>query len=216
MTDAVLLSGGGDFADPWHPFRDTADRIAEVLGEAGVRTRVVDTADAFALAVADGVPLAIVQASNAYDPTPGDVVVLDAVATQLNAGRALLAVHAAACLFVDRPEWEQLLGGRWVPDRSHHPELGPAHVHVEPHPITAGIGRIEAVDERYTDLRISPEVEVLAWHDEGGGRHPVAWAHRVGPGRVVYDALGHDTRSYDSPSRRALLDGEVRWLLGAL
>ncbi|MBN9139464.1 MAG: ThuA domain-containing protein [Micrococcales bacterium] len=214
MTDAVLLTGGGDFSDPWHPFRETADRIAALLTEAGLPTRVVDSADDFAFAVAAGPPLAIVQASNAYAPTPGDLLVLDAVATQLRAGRPLLAVHAAACLFVDRPEWEAALGGRWVPELSWHPELGPAHVRLEPHPITAGLGDVEVTDERYTELRVSPAAEVLAWHEEGGRRHPLAWAHRVDGARVVYDGLGHDTRSYDSPSRRTLLEREVRWLLG--
>ena len=96
----------------------------------------------------------------------------------------MLAVHAAACLFVDRPDWEETLGGRWVPETSRHPELGVAQVHLEPHPITEGVAEFEVLDERYTDLR------------------------------VVYDALGHDPRSYDSVGRCELLRREVVWLLG--
>lgn len=215
MTDAVLLTGGGDFRDPWHPFHDTAVRIVETLARVGVRTRVVDTARGFADAVPDA-ELVIVQASNDSTPTSGDGLVLDAVAAHLAADRPLLAVHAAAILFPDRPEWERLLGGRWVAGTSWHPELGLAHVRLEPHPTTIGLADVEAIDERYTALRVSPEVAVLAWHEEGEARHPLAWAHEHGGARVVYDALGHDTRSYDSPSRRALLEHEARWLLGEL
>ncbi|AYF98183.1 ThuA domain-containing protein [Protaetiibacter intestinalis] len=213
MTDAVLLTGGGDFDDPWHPFRATAARIAQVLDGLGVRTTIVDGAAGFADAVAAGPDLVVVQASNAYEPTSGDDLVLDAVAAHLAGGRPLLAVHSATCLFVDRPEWAATLGGRWVPEESYHPELGEAHVRLEPHPITAGLVDVEAVDERYTALSVSPEVGVLAWHEEAGARHPLAWTHRVGGANVVYDALGHDERSYDSPSRRALLEREVGWLL---
>lgn len=214
MADAVLLSGGGDFVDPWHPFAETAALIAEVLAELDVRTKVVDTAAAFAAALGSGARLAVVQASNDFAPTPHDGVVIDALATHLGAGRPLLAVHSAACLFVDRPEWERMLGGRWVPELSYHPELGPARASLAPHPITEGLAEVEVVDERYTALRVSPDAEVLAWHEEAGARHPLAWA-RHGDARVVYDALGHDARSYESPTRRALLAAEVRWLLAA-
>ena len=209
----MLLTGGGEFNDPWHPFRETAARIVDVLGGLGVRTAVVDTAEAFARALAGGADLAVVQASNAYEPTPADAAVLDAVAGHLAAGRPLLGVHSAACLFVDRTEWEAMLGGCWVPEVSHHPELGPARVTLAAHPVTEGFADVEVVDERYTALRVSPEAEVLAWHEEAGERHPIAWAHRHGDARVVYDALGHDPRSYESPTRRALLEAEARWLL---
>ena len=40
----------------------------------------------------------------------------------------------------------------------------------------------------------------------------VVWV-APGPGRVLYDALGHDLRSYDSSSRLTLFRREVRWLL---
>ncbi|TPW99540.1 ThuA domain-containing protein, partial [Schumannella luteola] len=179
MTDALLLTGGGDFGDPWHPFPATAGRIAEVLAAIGVGTRIVDTAAAFAAGIEDGPQLAIVQASNAYAATPGDQLVLIALDRHLRAGRPMLGVHAAACLFVDRPEWERMLGGRWVPDASWHPELGDTRVQLDPHPVTTGLGDVHLVDERYTALRMSPRATAFAWHEEGGVRHPLAWAHEA-------------------------------------
>ena len=38
------------------------------------------------------------------------------------------------------------------------------------------------------------------------------WAREHGAGRVVYDGLGHDSRSYDSPAHRDLLRRAVDWL----
>ena len=60
---------------------------------------------------------------------------------------------------------------------------------------------MEALDEQYLSLEVSPDVQVLVVADHEGAAHPVVWVGprpRVG---VVYDALGHDVRSYDSPSR---------------
>jgi type 1 glutamine amidotransferase len=39
------------------------------------------------------------------------------------------------------------------------------------------------------------------------------WARESGPARVVYDGLGHDTRSYDSAGHVDLLRRTVGWLL---
>ncbi len=39
------------------------------------------------------------------------------------------------------------------------------------------------------------------------------WARPVRRGRVFYDALGHDTRSYGNEIHRALLQRAALWLL---
>jgi len=35
MTRSLILSGGGAYADPWHPFAATSERIAAVLEALG-------------------------------------------------------------------------------------------------------------------------------------------------------------------------------------
>lgn len=78
-----------------------------------------------------------------------------------------------------------------------------------------------ADDERYADLQVAAGSRVLVVADVAPdeadphgtpGAHPVVWV-APGPGRVLYDALGHDTRSFASPDRRALLTAELTWLL---
>ncbi|WTO10857.1 ThuA domain-containing protein [Micromonospora sp. NBC_00617] len=49
-------------------------------------------------------------------------------------------------------------------------------------------------------------------HEEGGATHPLVWARTLGRSRVVYSALGHDTRSYESPGHVELLRRITAWL----
>jgi type 1 glutamine amidotransferase len=41
------------------------------------------------------------------------------------------------------------------------------------------------------------------------------WAREYGRSRIVYDALGHDTRSYDSQAHRELIRRAALWALGS-
>jgi uncharacterized protein len=130
----------------------------------------------------------------------------------------LLALHVSSTSLGWVPEWESILGGIWVPGTTMHPDLGDASIEVDTdtHPIVAGVADFEVHDERYSWMRVSPEVSGLAWHEHDGGRHPLLWTHEYGSARVVYDALGHDERSYLSAPRRTLVSRSARWLLGDL
>ena len=99
-----------------------------------------------------------------------------------------------------------------------HPDYDRAHIHVETdaHPIVAGIGDFDTDDERYSWMRVDPAVRALAWQEHDGVDHPLLWTHAYGGARVVYDALGHDAASYDSPEARELVARSARWLLGLL
>ena len=80
-----------------------------------------------------------------------------------------------------------------------------------PHPITAGLADFSLVDERYMGLAVDPDVVGLASHRHAGGTFPLLWAREYGRSRVVYDALGHDTRSYENPTHRELIRRSVSW-----
>ena len=43
MTSALILSGGRDYTDPWHPFAETSRRLAGVLETAGCTTLIEDS-----------------------------------------------------------------------------------------------------------------------------------------------------------------------------
>ncbi|MET4156708.1 ThuA domain-containing protein [Agromyces sp. PvR057] len=215
MPDAVILSGGGRYADPWHPFAETSALLAAIVREAGFTVEVDDDPDAALAALGDDVRLVVV---NAGDPGDGPVPSQAAAAASaldraLDRGIGLLAMHAAAASLRAYPAYERLLGGRWVRDVSWHPPFGEARVHlVGGHAVAEGLADFTVLDERYTDLRRLGGIEPIAEHVEGGMRHPLVWAREVGRSRLVYDALGHDARSYDSAAHRELIAGALRWL----
>ena len=80
------------------------------------------------------------------------------------------------------------------------------------HAIAEGLSDFTVTDERYSGLRLDGVIEPIAEHEEGGMRHPLVWARELGRSRLVYDALGHDTRSYESAEHRELLTRALHWL----
>jgi type 1 glutamine amidotransferase len=234
-ANIVVVSGSGRYSDPWHPFPVTSARVADVLEQAGHRVAISDDVDARLAALSrdgDDVDLlvlnigagttpeqrAVVQSDDEREALPlsdTDAATRAGLLAYLGRGRPLLALHVSSTSFGYMPEWESILGGIWVRGTSMHPPYSLAHIEVatDAHPIVAGVHDFDVHDERYSHLRVSPNVTELAWHDYEGERHPVIWARESGASRVVYDALGHDAATYDSAEHRAILTRAADWLL---
>lgn len=218
-TAVVLTSSGPAYADPWHDLTGTATAIAAVLTDAGLEPTVREDVAA-ALEEHAGRALVVVACSGNPEDTEQERAEAGRVGAALDrhvaAGAPVLAVHAGGMAFPHVPVWRELLGARWVHGTSGHPDLGPCTVQIAAtdHPVTAGLADITLVDERYSDLDISTDRDGLVTHEHDGRTHPLVLAGVVGRSRVVYDALGHDQRSYDSPERRELLRREARWAAG--
>jgi len=207
---ATVVSGGGRFADPWHPFAETAGRLGALAEEAGFAVEVVDDV---AAAVASPAQLLILDVGRPEHPDDReDPRIRAALLDVVKRGVGILCMHSTAMSFPAVPEWEDITGGVWVEGESMHPPYGAAPVRVvdDTHPITAGLADFTLDDERYTRLRIDPGVRVLAEHDHDGRAWPLIWTPPRG--RVVVDLLGHDAASYDSPAHRAILTRAMRWL----
>jgi hypothetical protein len=214
MPTSLVLSGGGACADPWHPFAQTSARLADLLWSLGHRVEVTDFV-ADRVADLSGFDLIVVNAAAGPGATAaGQRGARQGLRAALDRGLAVLAVHTGVCTLLRLPEWEAVTGAAWVPGRSGHPKLGPAHVQVHPgrHPIVAGLADFDLVDERYTGLNLTPGLVPLASHRHDGRQYPLVWARELGRSRVVADALGHDVQSYESPAHRQLLSRAVRWL----
>jgi uncharacterized protein len=212
VIDVLLFSGGRDYVDPWHPFHETSARLHELLRESsGGRVTVLDRVDE--LISAPQARLIVLNAGNAGSPHPRDAEMFDALQLRRAAGAGILALHTASTLFPSVPEWERVLGGRWIRGTTMHPDYGRAAVLAArtDHPVMRGVGDFTLNDERYTGLSVG-DVDVLATHVHEGQEHPLIWAHDHG-GRVVYDALGHDQAAYDNAAHRRLLRNSIDWLL---
>ncbi|KJL26082.1 Trehalose utilization [Microbacterium oxydans] len=233
MVDALILTGTGRYADPWHPYAETSPLLAELVRTAGFSPRIETDVDAALRGLDPGVRLLVVNAGDPEGPDAGDApdaqaptvprehrfehaVAGDlALGAALDRGIGLLAVHSAAASLRDYPSYERALGGRWVRGTSWHPHFDEAQVRLDPrHPLATGMPDFTVDDERYTDLRVHGDIDRLAFHEHDGVQHPLVWTREVGPSRVVYDALGHDSRSYASTGHRELLGRTLQWLGG--
>lgn len=212
---AVVAAGTGRYGDPWHPFRETADVVADVLADDGWRVRREDDVDA-ALGRLDDAQLLVVVAGdpwrNGETGRGAPAVSADGLRRALERGIGVLAVHNAVSTLRDYPEWHAALGGEWVVGQTWHPPLGELRVELDAaHPITHGLEDFVALDERYTDLRVEPDARVLARARDGARMHPLLWVRAHGASRVVASTLGHDPRSFEAREHRALLARAARW-----
>ena len=221
---AVILSGSGRYADAWHDFAHTSAALAGIVAGAGYRVEVSDDllgglaalGDADLLVVNAGNPEAPLPegAGEPAEPTEDEIAAAAAgLEAALDRGIGVLAVHASASTLPELPDFGHALGGRWIEGFSWHPAIGSARVHiVGTHVIAEGLSDFTVTDERYSGLRLDGVIEQIAEHEEDGMRHPLVWARELGHSRVVYDALGHDSRSYDSVEHRELLTRALDWL----
>lgn len=222
MTRTIILSGADRYDGRWHDHAATSHRIARALADVGIESQIHGTHPRAFGELADA-DLLVVNAANgaiASDDASNEdwaeaFALLDAYRER---GGPLLACHLSSAAFVgEYPGWRAWMGGEWVSGTSMHPPISLATISIQAgaHPVVAGLGNIELFDERYSYLETEPGSVVLGTHVHDGINHPMIWARETGAGRVIYDALGHDVRSFDSVDRVRLLQREALWLLGA-
>jgi uncharacterized protein len=209
---ALILSGAGEYADPWHAFPETSRRLADVLAGVGCDVEITENLPA-RLSDLDGVDLLVVNA--AAGPSGSDRTGVErALERFLSRGGGIFAVHVGVCSLLDLPRWPDVSGAAWIPGRTMHPPLGRCWIEMRQagHPVSARLSSFEVVDERYSYLDLRPGSHVLAGHRHDGLEHPLVWAREIGGGRVVADALGHGPESYDSTGHRAVIGAATGWL----
>ncbi len=219
MLDALVVSGGGPYMDPWHDFSATSARLAEIVRGLGYSVDVTEQVED-ALAGPPDAKLLVLNIGNPAGPRPQERMdaVADGLARHLASGGSLLGVHSSSTSLTGMRLWPEILGGRWVRGTSMHPPLAKCTVSVTEvdHPIIEGLPDFSVIDERYSYLEVQPGVPVICEHHFEDAIHPLVWAHEYGGGRVVYDGLGHNVGSYDAPGHVRLVERSVQWLLRKL
>lgn len=230
VTRVVVFSGSGRYSDPWHPFEETSDALAGVARELGWDAEVRPSEPASLLELA-GVDVLVVNAGGGDPSQPPQAedawaAAHASVGRFVADGKGVVGVHTAANTFPDWPQWPAILGGAWVRGTSWHPERSIATFEAVPgmagHPLLAGLPAVADVpalagtpcvtcyDERYSGLSVAPASEPVLRHELGEAYETCAWVN----GRVVYDGLGHDARSYESASRRRFVANALRFAAG--
>ena len=220
MPRALILTGADRYEIRWHDHAATSQRIAELLRDLDIDGRLRATHPR-AFIDLDAYDLVIVNAGNGMagpeDATDDDWRPAHVVfSAWLDAGGPVVALHNSVSAFTDMPGWTDHLGGEWVRGTTMHPPISETLISVksDAHPITAGLSDFAVFDERYSFMTVAPDNAVLADHEHDGQRHPLAWARVSHGGRVVFDGLGHDVRSFDAEGHQRLLRRSVAWALG--
>ncbi|MBA3528706.1 MAG: ThuA domain-containing protein [Propionibacteriaceae bacterium] len=214
LTDALVVSGGSRFSDPWHPFADTSAALTATLRDRGCAVEVTDDADTRLATLASGrLPSLLVLNIGSHGPDRFSAPATEGLVSALQIGLPTLLVHSTLTAFPDWPLWHEIAGGGWTNGTTYHPEYGPGTALADPdHPVTAGLDQLAITDERYTRMWVDKASAVFLEHTEDGQRHPLAWTRTWGGSPIVADALGHDQNSYRAVGRAALLERELDWL----
>ncbi|MFK7912299.1 MAG: ThuA domain-containing protein [Pseudomonadales bacterium] len=237
----VLLSGG-----IYHPFADTSDWLVQRFANQGVESVITeDVGEAVSeLHNADCLTVNALRWRMLNDPKyaehrkrwafdmPEDWA--QRITEFVEQGGALLALHTASICFDSWYGYGALLGGRWVWQRSHHPEPGRCLIRTAgEHAIVSATADLPSEhasqDEVYHRLELaSDSVPLLQARTEPatpgvvdeetgiGAWQTVAWCREEGAGRIVYCALGHDRQALETPAVTQFLDRSMRWLLDEL
>jgi uncharacterized protein len=216
VAEVLIISGTGDYSDPWHCFGDTSRRLAEIIAELGHQVTVSGAVEQ-ALAEPGEPDLIVVNIGNPREARPQSRIhaAERGLDRHLQRGGALLGLHVSATSMTTMSTWSTMLGGHWVRNRTMHPkqDLFSVVVLAEAHPIVRGLTDFTVYDERYSYLHTHPDITVMCEQLTDGRLHPIVWARESELARVVYDGLGHDIRSYESAGHVLLLRRTVGWLL---
>ena len=132
-------------------------------------------------------------------------------------GGKMLAFHTSSICFDDWDGWSKLLGGKWDWDRSYHPPI--ENVEVSPlknHSLGKNIKNFQTNDEVYHNLYLEPDSKpfLKAKTNETNEEHIVGWTYNYENGKVVYNALGHDSNSLLKPEMVNIIKKSVKWVSG--
>jgi hypothetical protein len=212
VPTALLLSGVGRYADPWHPFAETSAVLATAAAARGFDVTIAPDVDAALAALETGAlpDLLLADLGKPVDgmPSPASPAGLERALASV----PLLALHAAANSFPDSDAWEAAIGARWIDGESWHPDRGATRVSATAAGADLGLADFDTVDERYHRLRPGASRTVLLEvPSDDAGSEPVAWVVD-GTVRRAYSALGHDAEAYAAAPVRALLETLIGWV----
>jgi type 1 glutamine amidotransferase len=142
----------------------------------------------------------------------------------LDDGVGFFAMHHNMCSFQEWPEYREIIGTRYYTQAvGDQPKCTYLHdidfkvaIADKKHPITRGMSDFEIHDETYKNCAFEADNHVLLTTDHPTSDKTIMWTRKYGKARVCTIQLGHDSKAYENPNYRMLLDRAVRWCAGRL
>ncbi len=140
----------------------------------------------------------------------------------VESGKGIVVLHHALLDYPDWPWWsEDVVGGRYrlkregkIPSSTVKNDQPMLVTPESGHPITAGIGAFQVVDETYKGMYHSSRIRPLLTTDNPSSDRSVAWIGPCATSRVVAIQLGHGPTIFAHPSYRALVHNAILWSAG--
>lgn len=138
-------------------------------------------------------------------------------------GKPMLFLHHSLVSYQDWPEFEKLIGGKYIQKNPAIPEDEQStyehdvwvYMHaMRNHPVTKGFKMIKLFDEVYGNTRISDDVLPLFKTNHPKSSRVIGWENKFNSSRIVYLQPGHDYRAYESEDYRQLLEQTIKYLAG--
>jgi len=213
----VLLVTGYDH--PAHNWKVTAPALKEVLEkDKRFKVDVVDEPSFLSSEILFKYDVLLLHFMNWEKPSP-DQKARDNLIRFVSEGGGLVLVHFACGAFQDWPEFVNLAGRIWDPEKRPHDPYGKFEVEIidANHPVTKGLKSFEVEDELYTCLVGESQIKILAEARSkvDGVEYPMAFVLNYGKGRVFNSVLGHDVNSINNPSVAELFRRSCAWTAGA-
>ena len=138
-------------------------------------------------------------------------------------GKPFLFLHHSIASYQDWPEFEKILGGKYVEkgrgvpveEQSNYEHDVWVYTKVENvTPITRGLSEPRFFDEVYGNVRISEDVFPLLKTRHPKSMEIVAWENKYNNSKIIYLQPGHDYRTYQNEEYRKLLFQSIKYLAG--
>ena len=210
--NVLLLTGDN------HNFHTSAPIIESFLSaEPGIAVKTTDDPESLraldeydALVFGTGFTRAVRRNDGTVDRTPVLTPAQEeGLYAYVQSGGGLVGIHGTGWWIPARAV--QLVGGH----ANWHPPGLTFRVAVDDgdHPIMAGVEDFEVEDEIYMSAW-DPGIHILASAEWQEKRHPMAWTHRYGEGRVFYTTLGHGPATFKVPAVQKMIAQGVKWAGG--
>lgn len=131
--------------------------------------------------------------------------------------QGIFLLHHAILGWPDWDVWREIAGidaGTFT--AYDHAQTMPIHVADAEHPITAGLGDFETVDETYTMADCDAGNHVLLTTDHPKCVKTIAWTRRYRSARVFCLQLGHDGAAFASEGFREVVRRGTMWVAGRI
>lgn len=136
-------------------------------------------------------------------------------------GKPLLFLHHALVSYQDWPQFEKLIGGKYIEKGRSIPENQlstyehDVWVYIQTtgnHPATKGFGSLRFFDEVYGNYRVSEDVIPILTTNHPQSERIIGWENRFNKSKIIYLQPGHDHRTYETVDYRRLLLQAIHYL----